>query len=46
MDLIYSGNRWFVIEANMKYGRKGLKMKGFDLKQVLRERLLSGKIAV
>ena len=46
VDLIYSGNRWFVIEANMKYGRKGLKMKGFDLKQLLRERLLSGKIAV
>ena len=45
MDLICSGNRWFVIEANMKYGRKALKMKGFDLKQVLRERLLSGKIA-
>ena len=46
MDLIYSKNRWLVIEANMKYGRKGLKIKGFDLKQVLRERLLSGKIAV
>ena len=46
MDLIYSKNRWFVIEANMKYGRKGLEIKGFDLKQVLRERLLSGKIAV
>ncbi len=44
LDLIYSGNRWFVIEANMQYGRKGLRMKGFDLKQVLRERLLSGKL--
>jgi ribosomal protein S6--L-glutamate ligase len=45
VDLMYSGNRWYVIEANMEYGRKGLKMKDFDLKQVLRERLLSGKIA-
>lgn len=45
VDLIYSLKRWFVIEANMKYGRKGMKMKGLDLKQVLRERLLSGKIA-
>ena len=45
IDLIQSGNRWFVIEANMKYGRKGLEMKGLDLKQVLRQRLLSGKIS-
>jgi ribosomal protein S6--L-glutamate ligase len=45
IDLIHSGNRWFVIEANMKYGRKALKMKGFDLKHILRDRLLSGKIS-
>jgi len=44
LDLIYSGQRWYVIEANMKYGRKGLKLKGMDLKQVFRQILLSGEI--
>jgi len=28
----------------MKYGRKGLKLKGMDLKQVFRQILLSGEI--
>jgi ribosomal protein S6--L-glutamate ligase len=44
MDLICCEGRWYVIEANMKYGRKGLRLKGLDLKQVLREKLLSGKL--
>ena len=44
LDLIESGDKWYVIEANMKYGRKGLKMKGMDLKQIIREKLLSGEI--
>jgi hypothetical protein len=33
-----------VIEANMEYGREGLRIKGMDLKQILREKLLSGKL--
>jgi hypothetical protein len=33
-----------VIEANMEYGREGLRMKGMDLKQILREKLLSGEL--
>jgi len=33
-----------LIEANMKYGRKGLEIKGMDLKQILREKLLSGDL--
>ena len=40
LDLIQSNGRWFLIEANMKYGRKGLGKKGMELKQVLREKLL------
>ncbi|MDY6973401.1 MAG: RimK family alpha-L-glutamate ligase, partial [Thermodesulfobacteriota bacterium] len=44
MDLIMSGGKWYVIEANMKYGRKGLKMKGLDLKEIMREKLLSGEL--
>lgn len=44
MDLIRSKGKWYVIEANMKYGRKGLKMKGLDLKEIIRQKLLSGEI--
>jgi ribosomal protein S6--L-glutamate ligase len=44
MDLICCKGTWYVIEANMKYGRKGLRSKGLDLKQILREKLLSGEL--
>jgi len=44
IDLINFRDRWYVIEANMKYGRKGLKMKGLDLKEIFREKLLSGEL--
>ncbi|MBW1781181.1 MAG: RimK family alpha-L-glutamate ligase [Deltaproteobacteria bacterium] len=44
IDLIHYQGQWYVIEANMKYGRKGLKMKGMDLKKILREKLLSGEL--
>ena len=44
LDLINSRGTWYVIEANMKYGRKGLKMKGLDLKEIMRQKLLSGEI--
>ena len=44
LDLIRSRDKWYVIEANMKYGRKGLKMKGLDLKEIMRKKLLSGEI--
>ncbi|MBW2616483.1 MAG: RimK family alpha-L-glutamate ligase, partial [Deltaproteobacteria bacterium] len=44
MDLIKSKGKWHVIEANMKYGRKGLKIKGLDLKKIMRQKLLSGEI--
>jgi ribosomal protein S6--L-glutamate ligase len=44
LDLIRHQEKWYVIEANMKYGRKGLTMKGLDLKEVIREKLLSGDL--
>ncbi|MBW2096030.1 MAG: RimK family alpha-L-glutamate ligase [Deltaproteobacteria bacterium] len=44
MDLIRYKNNWYVIEANMKYGRKGLNMKGLDIKQLIRKKLLLGEL--
>ena len=44
IDLICSRGKWYVIEANMKYGRKGLQMKGLDLKEILRQKLISGEL--
>jgi ribosomal protein S6--L-glutamate ligase len=44
IDLIQLRGSWHVMEANMKYGRKGLKIKGLDLKQIIREKLLSGEL--
>ena len=44
LDLINNRGTWYVIEANMKYGRKGLMMKGLDLKKIMRQKLLSGEI--
>ena len=44
LDLIYSRGKWYVIEANMKYGRKGLKLKGLELKQIFRDMLVSREL--
>jgi ribosomal protein S6--L-glutamate ligase len=44
LDLILCGGKWHVIEANMEYGREGLRLKGMNLKQILREKLLSGDL--
>lgn len=44
LDMIHVNGEWYLIEANMKYGRKGLKLKGMDLKEILRDRLLSGEL--
>ncbi len=44
LDLIRSKGKWYVIEANMKYGRKGLKLKGLDIKDILRKMLLTGEL--
>ncbi|UCF85828.1 MAG: RimK family alpha-L-glutamate ligase [Desulfobacteraceae bacterium] len=44
LDLIKCQGTWYVIEANMKYGRKGLKMMGLDLKEIMRQKLLNGEL--
>jgi ribosomal protein S6--L-glutamate ligase len=44
LDLIHHQGKWYIIEANMKYGKKGLAMKGLDLKEIIREKLLSGEL--
>lgn len=44
LDLIQCRGKWYVIEANMEYGREGLRMKGMNLKEILREKLLSGEL--
>ena len=44
LDLMCHHGRWYVIEANMKYGRRGLRMRGLDLKEIIRQKLLSGEL--
>ena len=44
LDLIRGQGQWNLIEANMMYGRTGLKMKGMVLKEVIREKLLAGTL--
>jgi len=44
LDLILCRGKWYVTEANMEYGREGLRMRGMDLKQILREKILSGEL--
>ncbi len=44
LDMIRHDGKWYLIEANMKYGRKGLRERGMELKQIIREMLISGQI--
>jgi ribosomal protein S6--L-glutamate ligase len=44
LDLIRHDRKWYVLEANMKYGRRALRMKGLDLKEILRQKLFSGAL--
>ncbi len=43
-DFIHSKGNWHLIEANMLYGRQGLKEKGLVLKEIIREKLISGEL--
>ena len=45
LDLLQSNGKWYLIEANMQYGREGLKMKNMILKEIIREKLLAGTLA-
>ncbi|MCK5229942.1 MAG: ATP-grasp domain-containing protein [Desulfobulbaceae bacterium] len=44
LDFIQNNGIWYLIEANMLFGRNGLKMKGLDLKKIVREKLLKGEL--
>ena len=44
LDFIECDGAWYVIEANMLYGRQGLRLKGLDLKEIIRAKLLSGEL--
>lgn len=44
LDLIPYRGTWYIIEANMKYGRQGMQLKGLNVKHILREKLLSGEL--
>jgi len=44
LDFIQDKGKWYLIEANMKYGREGLKMRGLNLKEIIRKKMLSGEL--
>jgi ribosomal protein S6--L-glutamate ligase len=44
LDFIEKNGTWYLIEANMKYGRLAFKVKGLSLKEIFRKKLLSGGI--
>jgi ribosomal protein S6--L-glutamate ligase len=45
LDLCHTPDKgWMVLEANMNYGLQGLKEKGLDIRMVLKELLIQGKI--
>jgi ribosomal protein S6--L-glutamate ligase len=44
LDFVLFDGRWYLIEANMKYGRKALKIKDLCIKEIIREKLLNGEI--
>jgi len=44
LDMMKVDDKWYLIEANMKYGRIGLKLKGMILKEIIREKLLKGEL--
>ncbi len=44
MDIIEYKNKFHVVEANMKYGRKGFKKAGINYEKLLEKLLLNGKI--
>lgn len=44
LDLIKHNGKWHLIEANMRYGTKALRLKKMDIKQIIRQKLLSGEL--
>jgi len=44
LDLLPCNGSWYLIEANMQYGREGFKKKNMVLKEVIRQKLLAGTL--
>jgi ribosomal protein S6--L-glutamate ligase len=44
LDLLQYQGTWYLIEANMQYGREGFKKKDMVLKEVIRQKLLDGSL--
>jgi len=44
LDLLKCNEKWYLIEANMLYGREGFKKKNLVLKEVIRHKLLAGTL--
>ena len=44
LDMMMVDGKWYIIEANMKYGRRGLKMCGMNLKEIIRDMLVKGEL--
>jgi len=44
LDLLEHAGKWYLLEANMQYGREGFKRKNMALKEIIREKLLAGTL--
>lgn len=44
LDLLEHNGTWYLIEANMQYGRQGLRKKNMVLKEIIRRKLLDGTL--
>jgi len=44
LDLLTYQGTWYLIEANMLYGREGLKKKNMILKEIIRQKLVAGTL--
>jgi ribosomal protein S6--L-glutamate ligase len=44
LDLLQSNGKWYLIEANMQYGRQAFKKKNMVLKEIIRQKLLAGTL--
>ncbi len=44
LDICFSNGRYFVLEANMKYGKEGFRQAGIDFYQLMDEMIENGQI--
>lgn len=44
LDLLHHNGNWYLLEANMQYGREGFRRRNMVLKEVIRRKLLEGSL--